>query len=303
MKYIDDIRELIGNTPMIKLNNLGLKDGINIFAKLESFNPGGSVKDRIGVYMIEGAERAGLLREGHTIVEATAGNTGLGVAMAALNKGYKIIFVVPTKFSIEKQLLMKALGATVINTPREKGMLGAVEKAKELLVEIPNSMSLEQFQNPNNPLAHYEGTGPEIYEALDGKIDYYVGGAGSGGTYSGVMKYLREKNPNIKGILADPIGSTMGGGDAACYNIEGIGNDFIPETMDMSLVDEVIKINDEDALKYVRLLAAKEGLIVGSSSGAALAAALKLADRIEKGNIVTLFSDRGDRYFSKGIFE
>ena len=303
MKYIDDIRELIGNTPMIKLNNLGLKDGINIFAKLESFNPGGSVKDRIGVYMIEGAERAGLLREGHTIVEATAGNTGLGVAMAALNKGYKIIFVVPTKFSIEKQLLMKALGATVINTPREKGMLGAVEKAKELLVEIPNSMSLEQFQNPNNPLAHYEGTGPEIYEALDGKIDYYVGGAGSGGTYSGVMKYLREKNPNIKGILADPIGSTMGGGDAACYNIEGIGNDFIPETMDMSLVDEVIKINDEDALKYVRLLAAKEGLIVGSSSGAALDATLKLADRIEKGNIVTLFSDRGDRYFSKGIFE
>jgi cysteine synthase len=303
MKYIDDIKELIGNTPLIKLNNLGLKEGVNIFAKLESFNPGGSVKDRIGVYMIEGAERAGLLKEGYTIVEATAGNTGLGVAMAALNKGYKIIFVVPTKFSIEKQLLMKALGATVINTPRDKGMLGAVEKAKELLGEIPNSMSLEQFQNPNNPMAHYEGTGPEIYEALDGEVDYYVGGAGSGGTYSGVMKYLREKNPDIKGILADPIGSTMGGGEAACYNIEGIGNDFIPETMDMSLVDEVIKVNDDDALMHVRLLAVKEGLIVGSSSGAALAAALKLADRIEKGNIVTLFSDRGDRYFSKGIFE
>lgn len=303
MKYIDDIRELIGNTPLIKLNNLNLKDGINIFAKLESFNPGGSVKDRIGVYMIEGAERAGLLKEGYTIVEATAGNTGLGVAMGALNKGYKIIFVVPTKFSVEKQLLMKALGATVINTPREKGMLGAVEKAKELLVEIPNSMSLEQFQNPNNPLAHYEGTGPEIYEAINGEIDYYVGGAGSGGTYSGVMKYFKEKKPDIKGVLADPIGSTMGGGEAACYNIEGIGNDFIPDTMDMSLVDEVIKVNDDDALKYVRLLAVKEGLIVGLSSGAALAAALKLADRIEKGNIVTLFSDRGDRYFSKGIFE
>jgi cysteine synthase len=303
MKYIDDIRELVGNTPLIKLNNLSLKEGVNIFAKLESYNPGGSVKDRIGVYMIEGAERAGLLKEGYTIVEATAGNTGLGVAMAALNKGYKIIFVVPTKFSIEKQLLMKALGATVINTPREKGMLGAVEKAKELLIEIPDSMSLEQFQNPNNPLAHYEGTGPEIYEALEGEIDYYVGGAGSGGTYSGVMKYLREKNPDIKGILADPIGSTMGGGEAACYNIEGIGNDFIPETMDMTLVDEVIKIDDDDALKNARLLALKEGLIVGSSSGAALAAALKLADRIEKGNIVTLFSDRGDRYFSKGIFE
>ena len=303
MKYIDDIKQLIGNTPLLKLNNLGLKEGVNIFAKLESFNPGGSVKDRIGIYMIEGAERAGLLKEGYTIIEATAGNTGLGVAMAALNKGYKIIFVVPTKFSVEKQLLMKALGANVINTPREKGMLGAVEKAKELLVEIQNSMSLEQFQNPNNPLAHYEGTGPEIYEALDGEIDYYVGGAGSGGTYSGIMKYFKEKNPDIKGVLADPMGSTMGGGEAACYNIEGIGNDFIPETMDMSLVNEVIKVNDEDALKHVRLLAAKEGLIVGSSSGAALAVALKLADKIEKGNIVTLFSDRGDRYFSKGIFE
>lgn len=303
MKYIDNIKELIGNTPLIKLNNLGLKEGVSIFAKLESFNPGGSVKDRIGIYMIEGAERAGLLKEGYTIVEATAGNTGLGVAMAALNKGYEIIFVVPTKFSIEKQLLMKALGATVINTPREKGMLGAVEKAKELLVEIPNSMSLEQFQNPNNPLAHYEGTGPEIYEALDGKIDYYVGGAGSGGTYSGIMKYFKEKNTDIKGVLADPMGSTMGGGEAACYNIEGIGNDFIPETMDMSLVDKVVKVNDDEALKYVRLLAAKEGLIVGSSSGAALAAALKLADTMGKGNIVTLFSDRGDRYFSKGIFE
>lgn len=303
MKYIDSIKEFIGNTPLIKLNNLGVKKDINIFAKLESFNPGGSVKDRIGLYMIEGAERAGLLKEGFTIVEATAGNTGLGIAMAALNKGYNIIFVVPTKFSMEKQVLMKALGAIVINTPREKGMLGAVEKAKELLSEIPNSISLEQFQNPNNPLAHYEGTGPEIYEALDGNIDYYVGGAGSGGTYSGVMKYLKEQNSNIKGILADPEGSTMGGGVPSCYNIEGIGNDFIPETMDMSLVDDVIKVNDEEALEYVKLLAVREGLIVGSSSGAALAAALKLAGKIETGNIVTLFSDRGDRYISKGIFD
>lgn len=303
MKYINNIKELIGNTPLIKLNNIGLKEDVNIFAKLESFNPGGSVKDRIGLYMIEGAERAGLLKKGYTIIEATAGNTGLGVAMAALNKGYQIIFAVPTKFSMEKQILMRTLGATVINTPREKGMLGAVEKAKELLAEIPNSMSLEQFQNPNNPLAHYEGTGPEIYDAMEGQIDYYVGGAGSGGTYSGVMKYLREKNPDIKGILADPVGSTMGGGEASCYNIEGIGNDFIPATMDMSLVDEVIKINDDEAFEITRMIAAKEGLIVGASSGAALAAALKLAVRIEKGNIVTLFSDRGDRYLSKGLFE
>jgi len=303
MRYIDNIRELIGNTPLIKLNNLGIKEGVNLFAKLESFNPGGSVKDRIGVYMVEGAEKAGLLKKGFTIVEATAGNTGLGVAMAALNKGYNVIFVVPTKFSMEKQLLMKALGATVINTPREKGMLGAVEKAKELLVEIPNSISLEQFENPNNPLAHYEGTGPEIYEALEGKVDYYVGGAGSGGTYSGVMKYLKEEIPTVKGVLADPIGSTMGGGEAACYNIEGIGNDFIPDTMNMALVDEVIKISDDEAIAATRLLAVKEGLIVGTSSGAALAAALKLVEKLEKGNVVTLFSDRGDRYISKGIFD
>lgn len=303
MKYIDSITQLIGNTPLIKLNNMGLKAGVNIFAKLESFNPGGSVKDRIGLYMLAGAEKAGLLQTGYTIVEATAGNTGLGVAMAALNKGYKVIFVVPTKFSIEKQQLMRALGATVINTPREKGMLGAVEKAKELLAEIPNSISLEQFQNPNNPLAHYEGTGPEIYDALEGQIDYFVGGAGSGGTYTGVMKYLREQKSDIIGVLADPLGSTMGGGEASCYNIEGIGNDFVPATMDMSLVNQVVKVTDEQALTCVKLLAAKEGLLVGTSSGAALSAALTLANRIKKGNIVTVFYDRGDRYLSKGIYE
>lgn len=303
MRYINDIRELIGNTPIIKLNNIGVKRGVNVFAKLESFNPGGSVKDRIGVNMIKDAERNGRLKPGYTIVEATAGNTGLGVAMAAINKGYNIIFVVPTKFSIEKQQLMKALGAKVINTPRELGMLGAVEKAKELLASIPNSISLEQFENINNPLAHYEGTGMEIYRDLEGQIDYFVAGAGSGGTFTGIVKYLKERNQSIQGILADPEGSTIGGGEEACYNIEGIGNNFIPKTMDMSLVDKVIKVNDEEALNMVKLIAAKEGIIVGLSSGAALAATVKLAETIEKGNIVTVFPDRGDRYLSKGIFE
>lgn len=303
MNYIDDIRELIGNTPLLKLNNIGTKEGVNIFAKLESFNPGGSVKDRIGMYMIEAAEKDGVLKSGYTIVEATAGNTGLGIATAAINKGYNIIFVVPTKFSMEKQLLLKALGATVINTPREEGMQGAVKKAKEILDSVENSVTLEQFSNYNNPLAHYKSTGPEIYEALDGNINYFVSGAGSGGTYSGVAKYLKEKNPNIKAILADPEGSTMGGGQASCYNIEGIGNDFIPSTMDMNLVDEVIKVNDHEAIKAARLIALKEGLIVGSSSGAALAAAIKLSNKIESGNIVTVFPDRGDRYLSKGLFE
>lgn len=303
MRYSDDIRELIGNTPIIRINNFGLKKEINIFAKLECFNPGGSVKDRIGQYMIKAAEKEGILKKGYTIVEATAGNTGLGIALAALNRGYNVIFVVPTKFSIEKQILMKALGAKIINTPRELGMLGAVSKAEELLKSIDNSISLNQFENMYNPLAHYETTGPEIYKDMEGKIDYFVAGAGSGGTYTGIMRYLKERNSNITGILADPEGSTMGGGSAACYNIEGIGNDFIPKTMDVNLVDKVIKINDDESFDMVKKLALREGIIVGTSSGAAMVAALKLAEQIDRGNIVTVFPDRGDRYLSKGIYD
>lgn len=302
MKYFDNIQELIGNTPIIKLNNLNIKTGVNIFAKLENNNPGGSVKDRIGIYMIEAAEKEGILKSGYTIIEATAGNTGIGIAIAAINKGYNIIFVVPEKFSIEKQTLMKALGAEIINTPRKEGMLGAVEKADELLLTIENSISLRQFENQANPLAHYEKTGPEIYEAMNGEIDYFVSGAGSGGTFTGVVKFLKEKNNNIKAILADPEGSTMGGGIEGCYDIEGIGNNFIPGTMDMNLVDDVIKVSDKEAYDMVKLIALKEGLIVGSSSGAAISVALKLADKIEKGNIITILPDRGERYFSKNIY-
>ncbi|HIG0359328.1 TPA: cysteine synthase A [Clostridium sporogenes] len=302
MKYLDSIKELIGNTPILKLNNLNIKPGVNVFVKLETNNPGGSVKDRIGIYMIEQAEKEGKLKKGYTIVEATAGNTGIGVALAAINKGYDVIFVVPEKFSVEKQTLMRALGAKIINTPKKDGMLGAVAKANELLETIENSISLKQFENEANPLAHYKTTGPEIYEAMDGKIDYFVSGAGSGGTFTGVMKFLKEKDENIKGILADPKGSTMGGGEKEAYDIEGIGNDFIPDTMDMSLVNKIIKVNDEEAYEMVKLLALKEGLIVGSSSGAAVSAALKLADKIDKGNIVTVLPDRGDRYFSKNIY-
>lgn len=303
MKYFESMQELIGNTPLVKLNYINDKKEVNIFAKLELYNPGGSVKDRIGQYMIADAEEKGKLKPGYTIIEATAGNTGLGIAFAALNKGYQIIFVVPMKFSIEKQKLMKALGAKVINTPREEGMLGAVAKAEELKKQIANSISLEQFKNLSNPLAHYEQTAPEIYDALDGNIDYVVLGAGSGGTYSGILKYLKEKNSDIKGILADPIGSTMAGGEHGDYNIEGIGNDFVPDTMDMSLVDEVIKINDEEAFQTARELTKKEGIFAGSSSGAAMAAALKLASKIDKGNVVVVLPDRGDRYFSANLYE
>lgn len=303
MNYYNSMQELIGNTPLVKLNNLELPPGVQLFAKLELYNPAGSVKDRIGKYMIRDAEAKGLLKPGNTIIEGTAGNTGLGVAFAALNRGYRVIFVVPEKFSIEKQILMRALGAEIVHTPEEDGMLGASAKAEELKKEIPGSVSLQQFKNPANPRAHYETTGPEIYHALDGQIDYFVAGAGSGGTYTGIMQYLKEQNPDIRGILADPVGSTMGGGVHAPYRIEGIGNDFIADTMDMSLVDQVIKINDDEAFEGSRLLASGEGILAGSSAGAAFAAAKKLADRGAAGNIVFVAPDRGDRYFSKKLFE
>ncbi len=296
------MQQLIGNTPLVRLNHLGLPEGVALYAKLELYNPSGSVKDRIGKYMIADAERRGILKKGSTIVEATAGNTGLGIAFSALNKGYRIIFVVPTKFSAEKQTLLRALGAEIINTPREGGMLGAWDKAEELRRSIPDAVTLEQFKNPANPLAHYETTGREIYDDLNGEIDYLVAGAGSGGTYSGVVKYLKEKNANITGVLADPEGSTMGGGEHGDYNIEGIGNDFIADTMDMSLVDRVVKMNDEEAFGGARELALKEGIFAGSSSGAALAAAKKLIAGGARGNIVIILPDRGDRYFTKNLY-
>lgn len=302
MSYYDSMQELIGKTPIVKLGQIITDSEINLYAKLELYNPSGSVKDRIGKYMIEDAEKKGILKQGGTIIEATAGNTGLGIAFAALNKGYRIIFAIPTKFSEEKQTLLRALGAEIINTPRELGMLGAEEKAEQLCREIPGAVTLRQFKNQANPLAHYETTGPEIYQDLEGKIDYFIAGAGSGGTYTGIVRYLKEQNPDIKGILADPVGSTIGGGEHADYDIEGIGNDFIADTMDISLVDDVIKITDTEAFEGVRELAKKEGIFAGSSSGAALIAAKKLIASGAKGNIVIVLPDRGDRYFSKGIY-
>ena len=302
MAYFESTQALIGNTPIVKLTHIDLPDGVNLFAKLELFNPAGSVKDRVGKSMIEDAEQSGRLKPGGTIIEATAGNTGLGIAFAALNKGYRVIFVVPTKFSEEKQTLLRALGAEVINTPREEGMLGASAKADVLRAEIPGAISLGQFVNPANPRVHYETTGPEIYRDLNGKIDFLIAGAGSGGTYSGVVKYLKEQDPSIQGILADPVGSTMGGGEHGDYDIEGIGNDFIADTMDMSLVDQVVKITDTEAFDGARELARKEGIFAGSSSGAALAAAKKFALAGNRGNFVIILPDRGDRYFSKHLY-
>ena len=302
MARFESTRALIGNTPLVKLNHLDLPEGVNLYAKLELYNPSGSVKDRIGLYMVEDAEHRGILKSGGAIVEATAGNTGLGIAFAALNRGYRVVFVVPTKFSQEKQTLMAALGADIVNTPREEGMLGAERKAEELLRMIPGAVSLRQFHNPANPLTHYETTGPEIWRDMEGKVDYLVAGAGSGGTFTGIVRYLKEQNPAVQGVLADPVGSTMGGGEHGDYDIEGIGNDFIPDTMDMSLVDQVVKITDNEAFRAVRVLARREGVFAGSSSGGALAAAKQLIEGGARGNIVVVFPDRGDRYFSKGLY-
>ena len=303
MSYYESMQNLIGNTPMVKLGKIGEEYTSDIFAKLELMNPAGSVKDRVGKYMIADAEEKGLLKPGGTIVEGTAGNTGIGIAFAALNKGYRVIFVVPDKFSMEKQKIMKALGAEIINTPRSEGMLGAAKKAEEVKASIKGAVSLQQFKNPSNPKAHYETTGPEIWKDMNGRIDYIVMGAGSGGTYSGVVQYLKEKNPNIIGVLADPDRSLIGGGTTHHdYNIEGIGNDFIPETMDIKLVDQVFKITDHEAFEAARELAKKEGIIAGSSSGAAFAAAKKLAKTVDNKRIVVLFPDRGDRYFSTGLY-
>ena len=303
MNYINDIRDIVGNTPLLKLNHISPNENVNIFAKLEYLNPGGSIKDRIGLEIIEQAEKDGLLKPGYTIVEATAGNTGIGLAMAAFEKGYKLIIVIPKKFSIEKQTLMKALGAELVITPTEDGIEGAVAKANEIVANTPHAFMAKQFENPANIKAHRK-TGKEIYDALDGKIDVLVAGAGSGGTITGIASYLKEKNPNIKIVLSDPIGSILGGGKEGTYKVEGIGNHFIPAVFDRSLVDEVEKIPDDESMYYVRLLSKKEGILAGSSSGAAIAGAIKQAYKYNKPtNIVTIFPDRSDRYFSQNLYD
>ena len=287
---------------MVKLNNMGFSKKINVFAKMELMNPGGSIKDRMGVSIIKDAEESGRLKSGGTVLEVTAGNAGIGIAMACIGKGYRVIFIVPTKFSQEKQDIMKILGAEVINTPKELGMEGAFELADKMIKEDPNIVYLSQFSNPANPKAHFETTGPEIYKDLDGNVDYIINGAGSGGTISGIAKYFKQKDSKVKIILADPEGSTMGGGSAGQYAIEGIGNTFMPETMDMYIVDEVFKVKDEEAIEEINILAKKEGILAGTSSGATLSVLRKLDERGISGNVVLIFSDRGDRYLSKGVY-
>ena len=390
--------ELIGNTPLVELSRIAIPNNNRIFAKLESYNPAGGVKDRVALHILQKAQREGKLHKDSVVIEATAGNTGLGIAFVCLHLNLKAILVVPDKFSTEKQILMRALGAEVINTPKELGIQGAIDKAKELLDSIPHSFSLNQFENPLNPEAHYLTTAKEIYVDMRGVrdsnirdflgdlstthttsngkkssqvdladefcddfkgyqaknnlsntdssnskivsekcglleksqgslldindrrdfsplphfspqdelpktpiLDYFVCGAGSGGSFSGIAKYLKEQDSRIQAVLCDPIGSVIGGGQEGCANIEGIGNNFIPKTMDTSLIDLVQKISDEEAYKGLRILAREEGILAGISSGACLQACLKLAQEVENKLIVTLFADDLSRYLSKNL--
>ncbi|MGD6818189.1 PLP-dependent cysteine synthase family protein [Metabacillus sp. 113a] len=304
MKVIKGIHELIGSTPLMEIQHFPLPKGTRLFAKLEFCNPGGSIKDRLGKELIEEALRTGKVQKGGTIVEPTAGNTGIGLALAALNKDLQAVFCIPEKFSMEKQEIMKALGARIVHTPTADGMKGAIKKAQELLEEIPGSYCPQQFANPANPLAYYKTLGPEIWEQLDGKVDLFVAGAGTGGTFMGTAEYLKEQNPELKACIVEPEGSILNGGESGPHKTEGIGMEFLPEYMNPDYFDAIHTVSDEDAFRRVKELAKREGLLVGSSSGAAFHAALLEAEKAKEGSIiVTVFADSSERYLSKKIYE
>ncbi len=307
MRTFDKITDLIGGTPILKLNNyIALNElPANIYAKLEYFNPAGSVKDRIAKAMIDDAEAKGALKPGAVIIEPTSGNTGIGLAAVAASKGYRIILTMPETMSVERRNLLKAYGAELVLTDGAKGMKGAIAKAEELAQQIEGGFIPSQFTNNANPTAHFNTTGPEIWEDTDGKVDIFVAGVGTGGTVSGVGKYLKSKNPNVKVVAVEPAGSpVLSKGVAGPHKIQGIGAGFVPETLDTKIYDEVITVENEDAFAAGRTLARKEGLLVGISSGAAVYAASQLAKRPEnKGKIiVVLLPDTGDRYLSTPMF-
>ena len=307
MRTFDKITDLIGGTPILKLNNyIALNElPANIYAKLEYFNPAGSVKDRIAKAMIDDAEAKGALKPGAVIIEPTSGNTGIGLAAVAASKGYRIILTMPETMSVERRNLLKAYGAELVLTDGAKGMKGAIAKAEELAQQIKGGFIPSQFTNSANPTAHFNTTGPEIWEDTDGKVDIFVAGVGTGGTVSGVGKYLKSKNPNVKVVAVEPASSpVLSKGVAGPHKIQGIGAGFVPETLDTKIYDEIIAVENEDAFATGKTLARKEGLLVGISSGAAVYAATQLAKRPEnKGkNIVVLLPDTGDRYLSTPRF-
>jgi cysteine synthase A len=304
LKIAENITDLVGHTPMLHLRRLAEPGSGEVYAKLESLNPGGSVKDRAAIGIIKRAEEEGKLREGSTIIEATAGNTGIGLALIGVNRGYRVIFVVPEQFSEEKVKVMRALGAEVLRTPEADGMQGAIKKARELAANIPGSFVALQFENQANPEYHHDTTGPEIWEQMDGKIDAIVLGVGTGGTFSGVARFMKEKNPKVHCVAVESQGSILQGGEPGKHKVEGIGVSFIPKTYHGDVCDEVIMVNDPEAFDMVNKLARKEGVLGGSSAGAAVYAALQVAKRLGPGKrVVTVIPDSAERYLSKDIFE
>lgn len=308
MRIHDNALDLIGNTPLIELKKLEHELGLKarIVAKVEFFNPAGSVKDRIAKSMVEKAIEDGIITEGATLIEATSGNTGIGLASVAAMKGYKAIFTMPETMSIERRKLLKAYGAEIVLTDGKLGMKGAIAKAIELSKEIPNSFIPSQFENTANPLAHYKGTGPEIFKDTDGEVDIFVAGVGTGGTLSGTGKYLKEKKKDVRVVAIEPATSpVLSKGQSGPHGIMGIGAGFVPDTLDTGIYDEIITITNDEAYEYGRLIAKKEGLLVGISSGAALCGAVKLAQRPENERkmIVVLLPDTGERYLSTPMFE
>lgn len=307
-KIHKNVSEIIGNTPLIELTNIEKEYSLEatLIAKPEGLNPAGSAKDRVAKAMIDDAERRGLIKHGATIIEPTSGNTGIGLAAVAVPKGYRVIIVMPDTMSEERRTLMKALGAELVLTDGKLGMSGSIAEAKRLNAEIEGSFIPDQFSNPANALAHYETTGPEIYNDTDGEIDVFVAGVGTGGTITGVGRYLKEKNKNIKIIAVEPKNSpVLSGGQSGAHGLQGIGAGFIPEVLDKNIIDEVVQITEQEAFDAGRILAKKEGLLCGISSGAALSAAVQIAKRAEnKGkNIVVLLPDTGDRYLSTELFK
>jgi cysteine synthase A len=304
LRVAENITELVGETPMLHLRRLEPAGGGSVFAKLEYLNPGGSVKDRAAIGIIRQAERDGRLKPGGTIVEATAGNTGIGLALIGVNRGYKVVLFVPERFSEEKVVIMRALGAEVTRTPDDEAMLGAIRRAQELVASTPDAFMAGQFENPANPQYHYETTAEEIFEQMEGQVDAVVIGSGTAGTFTGVSRYMKRKLPQLLAVAVETQGSVLGGGPPGKHKVEGIGASFIPKNFDPSVCDEILMVCDEDAFNTVNDLAQREGVLSGSSGGANVFAASQIAKRLGPGKrVVTVIPDSAERYLSKKIFE